>query len=330
LTRQTPGVTDVARGGVTNLRLRPPGPHPAVGLVAPSDREIVRELEDLGAASLWVGGHVASPNPTPEAMVWLARLVEQTERAIVGTATLLLPLFPPALVAKQIADLDRAAAGRVALGIGVGGEYASDFDACGIPIEERGSRTNEAMELLRAFWTGEPVTHHGRHWDFDGLRIHPPPQQSGGPPIVVTGRQPVAMRRAARLGDGWMPYLYSPERYARSVATIREEAQRIGRDLDAFTWCAYVFVSMDDDRDVARTNAVHALGGTYRNDFSEMIDRVAAVGTPEDVTAKLDAFVGAGVEHFVLCPIGPNAAENARHLVRDVARSLDRGSPTHG
>src|SRR5690349_21109241 len=91
----------------------------AVGLVAPADPAAVRALEDLGVASLWVGGHVASPNPTPEAMVWLARLVEQTDRAVVGTATLLLPLFPPAVVAKQVADLDRAAGGRVALGIGV-------------------------------------------------------------------------------------------------------------------------------------------------------------------------------------------------------------------
>src|SRR5687768_7787511 len=99
-----------------------------MGFVAPNGRAAVRELEDLGAAWLWVGGHVASPNPTPEAMVWLARLVEQSGRAVLGTATLLLPLFPPALVAKQIADLDRAASGRLAIGIGVGGEYASDFE----------------------------------------------------------------------------------------------------------------------------------------------------------------------------------------------------------
>ena len=297
----------------------------AVGLVAPADPAAVRALEDLGVASLWVGGHVASPNPTPEAMVWLARLVEQTDRAVVGTATLLLPLFPPAVVAKQVADLDRAAGGRVALGIGVGGEYASDFEACGVPIEERGSRANEAMPLLRAFWTGAPVTHHGRHWTFDGLRIHPPPAQPGGPPIVVTGRQPVAMRRAARLGDGWMPYLYSPERYLRSVATIREEAETIGRTLEAFTWCAYVFVCMDDDGDAARTNAAQALGGTYRNDFSEMIDRVAAVGTAEHVAARLAAFVAAGVEHFVLCPLGPNADETARRLLTEIAPILDRG-----
>src|SRR5262245_12918017 len=143
-------------------------PSPEMGFAAPLERTHVTELEELGAASLWVGGHVASPNPSPEAMVWLARLVEQTSRCVVGTATLLLPLYPPALAAKQLADLDRAAGGRLAVGVGVGGEYASDFAACEVPIGERGSSTDEAIALLRAFWSAEPVTHRGRHHAYAG------------------------------------------------------------------------------------------------------------------------------------------------------------------
>ena len=93
----------------------------SVGLVAPSDGADVRRLEDAGAASFWVGGHIASFNPSPEPIVWLARLVEQTRTARIGTAAVLLPLYPPALLAKQVADLDRASNGRISLGIGVGG-----------------------------------------------------------------------------------------------------------------------------------------------------------------------------------------------------------------
>src|SRR5206468_3719735 len=128
-----------------------------VGFVAPDDRGAVRAFEDAGAASLWVGGHVASPHGSPEAIVWLARLVEQTEDVRVGTATLLLPLYPPGIAAKQLADLDRASGGRLVIGVGVGGEYPADFEASGVPIAERGARTSEAMEVMRAFWTGEPV-----------------------------------------------------------------------------------------------------------------------------------------------------------------------------
>jgi alkanesulfonate monooxygenase SsuD/methylene tetrahydromethanopterin reductase-like flavin-dependent oxidoreductase (luciferase family) len=225
-------------------------------------------------------------------------------------------------VAKQLADLDRAAKGRLTVGIGVGGEYQSDFDACEVPIAQRGSRTNEAMDLLRAFWSAEPVTHMGRHHQFTDVRIHPAPYQAGGPPLIVTGRQPVAMRRAAALGDGWMPYLYSPERYARSVATIRAEAERVQRSLVDFAWYAYIFVSLDDDEAQARRAAVDFLGGTYRNDFGDMLDRVACVGTVEQVTDRLTSFVDAGAEHLVLVPCGPAPQESARRLLTEVRPAM--------
>lgn len=259
-------------------------------------------LERLGADSLWTGGHVASPNPSPEAMTALARLTAVTERVRVGTAVLLLPLYPPAVVAKQVADLDRATGGRIVLGVGVGGEYPQEFRACGVPVAERGRRTDEAIPLLRRLWTGEPVTADGPFHPMADVRIHPAPVQPGGPPVVVAGRKPPAMRRAALLGDGWMPYLYSPRRYAASVTTVRELAAAAGRDLSAFGWYAFVFVNVDDDGVRARQEAARTLGGTYRQDFREMLDSVAAAGTPHEVTAVLQAFVDAGARHLVLTP----------------------------
>ena len=294
-----------------------------IGFTAPQDREQVAELEKLGADSLWVGGHIASTNPSPEALIWLARLVEQTERVAIGTATLLLPLYPPGIVAKQIADLDRAAAGRLRLGIGVGGEYLSDFGASEVPIDERGSRTDEAIDLLRQFWKAEPVTHHGRHHTYEKIRIHPAPHQSSGPPIIVSGRKPVAMRRAARVGNGWMPYLYSPERYARSVATIRQEAERHGRDLTDFGWYAYVFVSMDTDQAAATTAARNFFGNTYRDNFEDFLDRVACVGTPEQVTERLLAFIQAGARHLILVPCA-RQQETYHELLTSIRPLLDQ------
>jgi probable F420-dependent oxidoreductase len=275
----------------------------AFGVMAGASDVDVAHLESLPIASLWVGGHVASPNPSPEALAALAWLAARTERVRVGTAVLLLPLYPPAIVAKQIADLDRATGGRVTLGVGVGGEYPAEFAACGVPVAERGARTDEAIPLLRRLWTADPVSHHGRFVDFDEVRIHPAPVQGTNLPIVVAGRQPVAMRRAARVGDGWMPYLYSPRRYADSVAVIRETAADVGRDLGRFEWFAFVFVNVDDDGDRARADAARFLGGTYTTgDFAAMIDRVAAAGTVDEVAATLQAFVDAGARHFVLTP----------------------------
>jgi probable F420-dependent oxidoreductase len=292
-----------------------------IGFVASGDAKRVAAMEDLPIDSLWTGGHVASPNPSPEVIVSLARLSALTERVKIGTSILLLPLYEPAIVAKQIADLDRAAEGRVILGIGVGGEYPAEFRACHVPLTERGRRTNEAIPLLRELWSAEVVTHDGPFYPMEDVRIHPAPLQAGGPPVVVAGRQEAAMRRAALLGDGWMPYLYSPRRYADSAELIRRAAQSAGRDLGDFGWYAFVFVNVDPDGDRARENAARGIGGNYNQDFRKMIDHVAAAGTPKEVTDKLSAFVESGVRHFIFAPVsGPDGDDEAtvRRLVDDI------------
>jgi probable F420-dependent oxidoreductase len=299
-----------------------PSSEVAVGFVAPQDGDVVRALEDAGAASFWVGGHIASVNPSPEPMMWLSRLAEQTRTATIGTATLLLPLYPPALVAKQIADLDCASGGRVALGVGVGGEYPADFAAVEVPIEQRGARANEAIELLRRFWTAEPVEHAGRYFQIDGVRIHPAPCQPGGPPIYVSGRQEAAMRRAVRAGDGWMPYLYSPRRYAESVERIHALASEAGRDLARFEWLVYLMIAVDDDPETAKRGAAQFLGGTYRQDFDSMVDHVAVAGTIDDVGERLSAYVDAGARHLILCPVHGDTRTVAEQLLRDVVPHL--------
>ena len=273
-----------------------------IGMVAPQTRASVNALEAADVDSLWVGGHLASPRPSPEPLVWLARLAEQSEAVTIGTATLVLPWYQPAMAAKQLADIDRASQGRLVVGVGAGGEYADDFAAAGVPMEDRGQRLNESISLLRRFWTSEPVDHSGRHFHYTGLRIHPPPARRGGPPIVVTGRRTAAMRRAALLGDGWMPYLYSAERYARSVATIQDVAAAEGRSLEKFLWMAYVMVAVDESLEKARQKAAQFLGATYAQDFTEFVDRVAVAGTLQMVVDRLTAFVRAGARHLVLLP----------------------------
>jgi probable F420-dependent oxidoreductase len=273
-----------------------------IGLIASGDADEAHAFESRAIDSLWIGGHIASRNPSPEVIINLTRLAAVTERVTVGTSILLLPLYPPALVAKQIADLDRVSNGRLILGIGIGGEYPQEFRAVQIPIEERGRRTNEIIPLLREFWGATEVTHEGRYYSIQDVKIHPAPAQPGGPPIVVAGRKEPAMIRAANLGDGWFPYMYSPPRYAASVTTIKETAQASGRDLTGFHWCLWTFLNINPDAEVAREEAARTMGGNYNQDFRAMIDRVAAAGTAEEVTTKLKAFYDAGARHFVFCP----------------------------
>jgi probable F420-dependent oxidoreductase len=294
------------------------------GIVAGGDPEKVEALEQLPIDSIWTGGHVASRNPSPEALMSLARISTATKRVKLGTSILLLPLYSPAIVAKQTADLDRAVGGRLILGVGVGGEYPQEFRACGVPIEERGRRTDEAIPLIRRLWSAEEISHDGPFYPMRDVRIHPAPVQTPGPPIVVAGRKDPAMRRAVRLGDGWMPYLYSPRRYASSVERIRTLAAEEGRDLGGFEWYAFVFVNVNPDGDRAREGAARTMGGNYNQDFRAMVDNVAASGTPDEVAAKLQEFVDAGARHFIFAPApGDGDGDEVVHrLIEEVVPTL--------
>jgi probable F420-dependent oxidoreductase len=291
------------------------------------DRDWLAAVERLPVDSVWQGGHVLPRTGTGEAITRLALLTAWTERVRVGTAILLLPLYHPVIVAKQVADLDARSGGRVTLGVGVGGEFPHEFDAVGVPVGERGPRTDEAIGILRSLWSGEPVTSHGRFFDLDDVQLQPvtppgpdaPGMQPGGPPIVVSGRKAPAMRRAARIGDGWMPYLLSPDAYARTVDTVTEEATAAGRDLAGFEWMLYLYCSIRRDGDRAREDVAGFLGRAYGDKPASMLQRIAPAGTPEEVVAQVQQYVDAGVRHVV---ISPAAAEDTLEVVTLAAEEV--------
>jgi alkanesulfonate monooxygenase SsuD/methylene tetrahydromethanopterin reductase-like flavin-dependent oxidoreductase (luciferase family) len=272
------------------------------------DRSWLASVERLPIESIWQGGHIL--HPSGEAITRLALSVAWTERVRVGTSILLLPLYQPVILAKQLADLDSHSGGRLAVGVGVGGEFPFEYDAVAVPVAERGARADEALMILRSLWNGGPVTYHGKFFQLDGVELHPvtpvgstaPRMQRGGPPLLVSGRKPPAMRRAARLGTGWMPYLMSPSAYGRSVRTIREEATRTGRDLAGFEWLLFCYCSIRPDGDRARHDVASFLGASYGTEPGGMLERVAPAGTPDEVVSRFQEYVDAGARHIIIAP----------------------------
>jgi alkanesulfonate monooxygenase SsuD/methylene tetrahydromethanopterin reductase-like flavin-dependent oxidoreductase (luciferase family) len=256
------------------------------------DRTWLEAAEALPIESVWQGGHILPRTGTGEAITRLALMTAWTERVRVGTAVLVLPLYHPVIVAKQVADLDSRSGGRLTLGVGVGGEFPKEFEAVGVPVAERGRRTDEAIDRLRELWSGDEL-----------VPVEGSPQP-GGPPIVVSGRKPPAMRRAAQRGDGWMPYLVTPDAYARSVETVTVEAAAAGRDLTGFEWCLYLYCSIRPDGDHARDDVATFLGKAYGTDAARL-DRIAPSGTPDEVATKVQAYVDAGARHIVISPAAP-------------------------
>lgn len=271
------------------------------------------ELEQMGYDSLWVSEHILFYGPILEAVPQLGALAALTQKATLGTAIFLLPLRHPTIVAKSFSTLDVISNGRMVLGIGVGGEFPREFEATGVPVNERGPRSNEAIRVMKRLWTEDDVTHEGRFFSFSGATMAPKPVQPGGPPIVVAGRSEAAMRRAARLGDGYMPYLFTPDRYKAAAASIAQQREAAGKSLDGFQWVLYQFTALADTHDEAHRRAVVRLSRQYNQDFEPLVDRYCVLGTAEQCAERLTQFVQAGARHIILVPIGPEG-ELMRHL----------------
>lgn len=202
---------------------------------------IARLAEELGYDSVWAGEHVVVPSPRvvpspmePEdpildPLVHLGFVAAATDRLLLATGIIILPQRNPLVLAKQAATLDVLSGGRLLLGIGAG-YLEPEMTAIGVPMQDRGTRTDDHLAAMRALWTQPgPVEHHGPYVDFAGVDAHPRPTSPGGPRIVVGGHTPAAYRRAVAHGHGWYGFGLTPEQAHASVAGLRQAADQVER-----------------------------------------------------------------------------------------------------
>ncbi|MEE2776082.1 MAG: LLM class F420-dependent oxidoreductase [Acidobacteriota bacterium] len=209
------------------------------GVEDPNDVALLgSRAEALGFDSVWVNHHVLNvgyvrdrlgEGPYYDALVMLTWIAAHTSRVQLGTSVLVIPYLHPMVLAKELATLDHLSGGRLTVGVGVG-SLPEENAALGVPYDSRGSYSNEFLEVLRKLWTEERASFRGDHFEFEDLISSPKPLQQPHPPIVVGGNRPPALRRAARLGDGWHPLNVSPDGVRRRLETLRSEAEAAQRD----------------------------------------------------------------------------------------------------
>jgi probable F420-dependent oxidoreductase len=299
-------------------------PRLRVGFIAGFDtrdagRELARTARALDFDSIWVGDHVAFPLPILDPFLQLAQLAAHADDLLLGTSVYLLPLRHPVLVAKQVASLDRLCDGRFVFGVGIGGEFPAEYQACGVPREERGARLSESIPLVRALVRGE-ATGGGRFHPFPETRLRPAASRPEGPPIWCGGRAPAALARIGRMGDGWISYVVGPERYRQGLEQIAKAAEAARRRIERFGTSHLLFTRIDDDADAAFEAANAHLSKRYAMDFREPTRRYAATGRPADVAERIDAFRQAGVRHLILDMVGPagDRDEQLERFAREV------------
>jgi alkanesulfonate monooxygenase SsuD/methylene tetrahydromethanopterin reductase-like flavin-dependent oxidoreductase (luciferase family) len=263
--------------------------------------ELYPVVEELGFDTIWTSEHIMLWRPIFDGIPLMAGIAACTKRIKIGSAVLLFPPRHPAILAKELTTVDRMSGGRLIVGAGAGGDYRPELEVAGV-AKNFGRRFNEMIDLMRQFWTEEWVTFHGEFFDMENMGLmEPKPVQPGGPPLLVGGRSDAALTRAVVRGDGYMPYMYHARRVREAYGEVRAKAEELGVELrPGFMWSCFVYVSMHENRDLARRYAIEDLSWRYNRDMTELVEKYVIWGTPDEVRAGLQEYMDAGVEDFAI------------------------------
>lgn len=260
-----------------------------------SDRELyaqaialAEEAERLGFDSVWTSEHhFVDDAYLPSVLPLSAAIAARTERILIGTGLLLAPLHEPLRVAEDAAVVDLIADGRLLLGLGLGWR-GEEFEAFGVSLRDRVRRLEDSVAVYRQAWSGELVTG-GSHLSYPDVAVRPRPARAGGPPIWIGALSEVAVRRAGRIGDGFMATEVTPESLREQVALAREAHSAAGRDdsltiavhLPTFSWHG------DDAWDLVRSH--HRYIAWKYDDMDQARHRAGDPPAPPEIGEELDA-----------------------------------------
>jgi probable F420-dependent oxidoreductase len=266
--------------------------------------DLACRAEELGIDSVWAHDHVFNVGhvfdriggkPYYEPLTLLGFVAARTQRVRLGTSVLVLPYHNAVRLAKTAATLDVLSGGRLVMGVGVG-LIEKEMRAMGSPYAERGAFTDESIAVMRALWAQDDPKFDGKYYQFAGMKFSPKPKQKPIP-VVIGGVSRAAIRRAARLGDGWQPLGLSPEALGQGISELRAEAQACGRD------ASKIPVSIAMSLAAARAGR-HALGTK-----------------PAEIIKNAKAYASLGVETLI---ISANTSEprEARAALEMIAREV--------
>jgi alkanesulfonate monooxygenase SsuD/methylene tetrahydromethanopterin reductase-like flavin-dependent oxidoreductase (luciferase family) len=286
-----------------------------VGLFLPDDQPLTGGPDPLramlarvaaeGIDHVCVGDHVSFfVGAGSDGLITAASILAAQAELPVYVGLYLLALRHPVPVARQLATLAQLAPGRLTLGVGIGGEDPHEIEVCGVDPKTRGRRMDECLQVLSRLAEGTPVTFEGEFFSLRDALVLPAP--SARIPLIVGGRSEAAVRRAARLGDGWLGIWVSPRRFASVRDQIAREAAEAGRDGRRFEHALNVWCGFAATREAAREPLASRMQAYYQMAFGPF-ERYSPYGTPEQVAEFLSPYIEAGCSAFNVIPCADDA-----------------------
>ena len=275
----------------------------------PSGKEGIKYLRDLvevgdkcGYDSIWLSDRVVGERASPEPLIALSMVAGYSEKMKFGTSVLQLPVRNPVVLAKEMATLDYLSNGRFLPAIGLGQEDPREYEACGVSKEDRGLRTDEAVDVMRCLWHEDNVTYEGRFFSLHDVTINPKPVQVPSLPVWIGGRSTAAQRRVGRVGDGWLVSSATPQEVREGVDVIFATAAEHGREIEDDHIGAlvtyYIAPTFEEAVTAAEPYIIRTRPEAHFVEYS-------ALGTPEQVMETIRDYLDAGASKFVVRPMCP-------------------------
>jgi alkanesulfonate monooxygenase SsuD/methylene tetrahydromethanopterin reductase-like flavin-dependent oxidoreductase (luciferase family) len=263
-------------------------------------RATLTRIAEEGVDHVCVGDHVSFfVGAGSDGLITATSMLAAQPELPVYVGLYLLPLRHPVPVARQLASIAQLAAGRLTLGVGIGGEDRHEIEVCGVDPTTRGRRMDECLQILRGLGDGAPVTFDGEFFALKDALIVPAPAPRI--PLIVGGRSDAAVSRAARLGDGWLGIWVSPRRFAAVRDQIAHEATDAGRDPSVFEHALNIWCGFGPTREAAREPLAAQMELFYQMAF-DPFEHYSPYGTPEDVAEFLSPYIEAGCSAFNVIP----------------------------
>lgn len=281
--------------------------------------QFARRAEALGYASLWVADMHLRPYPVLDPVVLLGYVAALTARVRLGTSVLISPVYNPILLARELASLDQMSGGRLIVGVGLG-TASRLYPRYGVSTAGAVGRFVEGLRLMNALWTTSPTTFKGRYWNADQVLMEPKPLQQPRPPLWFGGVYPSALRRAVRLGDGWMGAgISNSEAFAEQVRVLRGYCEERGRDPATFTIGKRIYVGLDRDEGRAKRRAAAWLARVYEG-FT-LDDSIVVAGGVQECTDRIAEVAAQQPDMVLLHPVF-DEIDQIEALAQDVIPSI--------
>ena len=288
-----------------------------------------QKAEELGYDSLSVNDHIVFRTGWIDAISSLSAIAAVTNRIKIGTSILNIVIRNPVICAKALSTIDILSAGRLFVGLGPGSSKG-DYDACGVPFEDRWKRFSEALEVIHALWNekgeheSQLLDYYGKYYRLKGVCIDPKPYQKPRPPIMIASwGSEQGLRRVAKYGDGWMASAYNitPDKFREKWMLLLNYRREMNKDVESFeNSLMTMFGYIDNDKEKVQRMVKNVLSPSLGRSADEL-NNLLLFGSPDQCLKKISLLYESGVKRIHFWPVN-DYIEQIEIFFKEIAQNF--------